>query len=300
MEEHQEGSELTKSDKGLKNMKTLYVTDLDGTLMRNDMTISEESVRMLNQLIDKGVFITYATARSFHSAYEITKDIHFKVPVITRNGTTFADNENAKELETAYFPVEVLSELKEKLPIIENTGFTSVYINGEMFKVYLEGPKSIEFQGYIDYYKSIGDKRLLEVDDFEKLFAEKTRTSYITLISSREELLPYYETVKDSDRWEAIFQKDTYRDEFWLEICPKDATKAKAVLKLKDKLKCDRVVVFGDSVNDLPMFEIADEAVSVSNAIKEALDAADQIIDCNENDAVPKYIQKCENIELFD
>ena len=98
MEEHQEGSELTKSDKGLKNMKTLYVTDLDGTLMRNDMTISEESVRMLNQLIDKGVFITYATARSFHSAYEITKDIHFKVPVITRNGTTFADNENAKEL----------------------------------------------------------------------------------------------------------------------------------------------------------------------------------------------------------
>ena len=194
----------------------------------------------------------------------------------------------------------MLSELKEKLPIIENTGFTSVYINGEMFKVYLEGPKSKEFQGYIDYYKSIGDKRLLEVDDFEKLFAEKTRTSYITLISSREELLPYYETVKDSDRWEAIFQKDTYRDEFWLEICPKDATKAKAVLKLKDKLKCDRVVVFGDSVNDLPMFEIADEAVSVSNAIKEALDAADQIIDCNENDAVPKYIQKCENIELFD
>lgn len=59
MEEHQEGSELTNSDKRLKNMKTLYVTDLDGTLMRNDMTISEESVGMLNQLIDKGVFITY-------------------------------------------------------------------------------------------------------------------------------------------------------------------------------------------------------------------------------------------------
>ena len=56
MEEHQEGSKLINSDKGLKNMKTLYVTDLDGTLMRNDMTISEESVRMLNQLIDKGVF----------------------------------------------------------------------------------------------------------------------------------------------------------------------------------------------------------------------------------------------------
>ena len=33
-------------------MRTLYVTDLDGTLMRNDMTISDESVRILNRLID--------------------------------------------------------------------------------------------------------------------------------------------------------------------------------------------------------------------------------------------------------
>ena len=275
-------------------MKTLYVTDLDGTLMRNDVTISAESVRILNQLIDKGVLITYATARSFHSAYDITKDIHFKIPVITRNGTTFADNETAKELETAFFSAEVLDELKEKLPITDKCGFTSVYIDGEMFKLYLDGPRSKEFQGYIDYYKSIGDKRLVEVDDSEKLFKEKTKTSYITLISSREELLPYYEAVKDSDRWETIFQKDTYRDEYWLEICPKDATKAKAVLKLKEKLKCDRVVVFGDSLNDLPMFEIADEAVSVANAMQEAIEASSLTIGSNEEDAVAKYIESKE------
>lgn len=275
-------------------MKTLYVTDLDGTLMRNDVTISAESVRILNQLIDKGVLITYATARSFHSAYDITKDIHFKIPVITRNGTTFADNETAKELETAFFSAEVLDELKEKLPITDKCGFTSVYIDGEMFKLYLDGPRSKEFQGYIDYYKSIGDKRLVEVDDSEKLFKEKTKTSYITLISSREELLPYYEAVKDSDRWETIFQKDTYRDEYWLEICPKDATKAKAVLKLKEKLKCDRVVVFGDSLNDLPMFEIADEAVSVANAMQEAIEASSLTIGRNEEDAVAKYIESKE------
>lgn len=275
-------------------MKTLYVTDLDGTLMRNDVTISAESVRILNQLIDKGVLITYATARSFHSAYDITKDIHFKIPVITRNGTTFADNETAKELETAFFSAEVLDELKEKLPITDKCGFTSVYIDGEMFKLYLDGPRSKEFQGYIDYYKSIGDKRLVEVDDSEKLFKEKTKTSYITLISSREELLPYYEAVKDSDRWETIFQKDTYRDEYWLEICPKDATKAKAVLKLKEKLKCDRVVVFGDSLNDLPMFEIADEAVSVANAMQEAIEASSLTIGSNEEDAVAKYIENKE------
>ncbi len=289
--EDAERSERYKRRKA-SGMKTLYVTDLDGTLMRNDMTISDESVRILNQLIDKGVLITYATARSFHSSYDITKEIHFNIPVITRNGTTFADQKNVKELETSFFTNDVLNELREKLPIIDRFGFTSVYMDGKMFKIYLNGPRSKEFQGYIDYYESIGDKRMLEVDDIEKLYAENT--SYFTLIGSKEELLPYYESVKDSDRWETIFQKDTYRDEYWLEICPKDATKAKAVLKLKNELKCDRVVVFGDSMNDLPMFEIADEAVSVANAMKEAIEASSITIGSNEEDAVAKYIESKE------
>ena len=273
-------------------MKTLYVTDLDGTLMRNDMTISDESVEILNSLIDRGVYITYATARSFHSAYEITKDIRFKIPVITRNGTTFADQISATEIETAYFPKDVLNELKDKLPIIDRCGFSSVYIDGVMYKLYQDGQKSKEFQGYIDYYESIGDSRMRLVDNINYQF--EGNVSYITLISKREELLPYYEVVKDSDKWESVFQKDTYREEFWLEICPKDSTKAKAVLKLKNRLKCDRLVVFGDSINDLPMFEVADVAISVSNARQEVIDAANQIIDSNENDAVANYIQSHE------
>ena len=187
---------------------------------------------------------------------------------------------------------DVIKELKELLPIIDSSGFTSVYIDGEMYKMYQSGKKSKEFQGYIDYYASIGDKRMRMVESADDQF--KGNISYITLISSREELLPYYEAVKDSDKWETIFQKDTYREEFWLEICPKDSTKAKAVLKLKDRLGCDRLVVFGDSINDLPMFEVADVAASVSNARPEALKASDITIDSNENDAVAKYIQSKE------
>ena len=59
------------------NNKTLYVTDLDGTLMRYDKTVSDYTIDTLNSLIDQGMLITYATARSFHSAWEITKDSFF-------------------------------------------------------------------------------------------------------------------------------------------------------------------------------------------------------------------------------
>ena len=52
--------------------KTLYVTDLDGTLMHNDIYLSTFTIDTLNQLIDQGMLITYATARTFQSAWEIT------------------------------------------------------------------------------------------------------------------------------------------------------------------------------------------------------------------------------------
>lgn len=269
--------------------RTLYVTDLDKTLMRNDLSVSEYTVRTLNDLIDRGVNITYATARSFHSAYEITKDIKFKVPVITRTGTTFADQRAGKEIRTAFFTEENLKELKELLPVIARCGFNSVYRDGVMYKLYIDSPKSKGMQGYIDYYRSIGDTRMKQAANEDELWSGDI--SYITMISDRDELLPYYNAIKDSDRWECIFQKDAYReDEYWLEVCPKDATKAKAVLKLKEMLGCDNIVVFGDSLNDLSMFDIADVSCAVSNAMDEVKTAADTIIGSNEDDGVALWL----------
>lgn len=80
-------------------MTPLYVTDLDGTLMRTDKTLSRYTLETVNRLIDEGMLITYATARLFQSAYEITKDIYFNLPVITRNGTVFADPIKKNEIE---------------------------------------------------------------------------------------------------------------------------------------------------------------------------------------------------------
>lgn len=82
--------------------KTLYVTDLDGTLMRDDKSISKTTSEILNNLIEGGIFITYATARSLDSASGITRDIHFKLPVVIRNGTILADPGKKEVIETAW------------------------------------------------------------------------------------------------------------------------------------------------------------------------------------------------------
>ena len=55
---------------------TLYATDLDGTLLRSDMTISDDCARKLNMLMSDGVLFTYATARSFNTAAPLLKKVY--------------------------------------------------------------------------------------------------------------------------------------------------------------------------------------------------------------------------------
>ena len=91
---------------------TLYVTDLDGTLMRDDKTISDTTAAILNRLIGQGMPITYATARSIRSASVVTKEIHFQLPVITLNGTIFVDPQTCETIETVSFTGEELRILQ--------------------------------------------------------------------------------------------------------------------------------------------------------------------------------------------
>ena len=53
--------------------KTLYVTDLDGTLLNRQDRISPFSIETINKLVEKGMLFTYATARSLVSASVVTK-----------------------------------------------------------------------------------------------------------------------------------------------------------------------------------------------------------------------------------
>lgn len=266
--------------------KTLYVSDLDGTLMRSDIKISDHTVKTINGLIDQGVAFTYATARSIDSAREITQDLKIKLPVITRNGSVLADNITGKSMEITVFKEEDIRMIRKLIPELPSHGFVSCYIGDKMIKTYADAEHTEGLDDYIGFYKD--DPRMVKVPDMEGMFTG--RPGYVTMISSKEDLEPVYERVKDHDGWECLFQKDTYRDEYWIELCPKGCTKAKKILHLKEEYGFDRVIVFGDSLNDLPMFSIADESYAVSNALDEVKAAATAVIGSNNEDAVADFI----------
>ncbi len=268
--------------------KTLYVTDLDGTLMRGDKSVSERSISIINKLIEEGMNFTVASARSVSSLQHIVKPLDISIPLVVRNGTALAAPGTLEIMEKAVFTKEEVSSIREILTDLPVYGFTSIWHGGEMEKVFYAGEHSLGIKKYLEEHE--GEKGLKIVSDIDELWAGDV--GYITMIDDRDVLRPVYEKVKDSSGWEAVFQQDSYDEEYWLEICPENSTKAKAIVRLMEKLGLEKIVVFGDSVNDIPMFQVADEAYAVENALPELKKYATAVIGSNEEDGVAEYLQQ--------
>lgn len=144
--------------------------------------------------------------------------------------------------------------------------------------------------GGIRRYLSLrkGDKRFRPLTDADKLY--EGDIFYFTLIGEREELGSIYDRFKDHPSYHCILQQELYRKEYWCEIMPKRATKANAVLQLKELLGCDKITSFGDALNDIPMFEISDACYAVENAAAELKEKATGIIGSNEKDGVAQWL----------
>ena len=273
--------------RGNMDKNTLYVTDLDGTLLRSDATLSPYTISTINRLTEQGLAFTYATARSIESARPIAGELNLRLPAITRNGAVLADNATGKHLEKALFTEEEVALLKKLLPELPRCGFVSCFLGEEMFKTYVPGNLVPGMVQYADYYRD--DPKMKPVKTLEEMFFGQP--GYVTLIDDREKAAKIYEKVRQYPGWECIFQKDTYWDEYWVEVCPRNCTKAKAILKMKEQYGFRKVVAFGDSVNDMPMFRAADEAYAVANALEALKEIATGVIGSNDEDAVARFLE---------
>ncbi len=93
--------------------KILYVSDLDGTLLRSNQTTSEYTNRVINGLTDKGIFFSYATSRSIYTAKIVTNGLEAKFPVIVYNGVCVMDNQSLEIIDANYFDDNVYFLLNE-------------------------------------------------------------------------------------------------------------------------------------------------------------------------------------------
>lgn len=278
-------------------MKSLYLTDLDGTLLNRESTLSKRSSDIINTFIKKGGLFSYATARSFNSSSKVTTGLDIALPVIVYNGGFIYDTIQKKFVHKTIFNK---SEILKLIEITRKSGLTPlVYtlINNE--EKILWNNSSVLSNGF-KYYLSnrVNDKRLTPVDSLEKSFSGDI--FYMTFIENYNDLYPVYANIKNDIDFNIVFQQEIYRQEYWCEIMPKTASKANAALKLKNLLDCDELIVFGDSLNDIPMFKIADKSFSVKNANDKLKQISTDVIGYNYDDSVALKLIELEKDKFFD
>lgn len=271
-------------------MKTLYVSDLDGTLLRSDERTSAYTNRIINELAEKGMLFSYATARSYVTAKKVTKGMNAKIPLIVYNGAFVIDNATEKILLANYFDASVQDLLDD---LFAGGIYPIVY-------AYVEGVEKFSFvpdlctKGMNLFLESRkGDIRTRVTDNLSEL--KKGEIFYLTCIDTPQKLESFYEKYKD--KYYCVYQNDIYTGEQWLEIMPKTVSKSNAIKQLKDILGYEKLVVFGDGKNDIDMFKLADEAYAVANAHEELKKYATGIIESNDEDGVAKWLEEnCEEL----
>lgn len=273
--------------KELENLykDTLFVSDLDGTLLRSDETLSFYTCQTIRSLIEKGILFTYATARSSTTAKKVTRGLEAKMPMIVYNGAFIIDSMTHERYVTNVFLEE---EAKRIMKLLEQSAVCPIVYalidQKEKFS-YDQTRCTSGMKAFLKTRK--GDPRDRALKNHQHLLDGEV--FYFTCIDEEEKLAPLYQQLKE--KYTCVYDVDLYTKETWLEIMPKMATKANAIQQLKRLLGCHRVICFGDAKNDLSMFDIADEAYAVANADPELKAKATQVVGYHDEDGVAHFLE---------
>ena len=271
----------------MKN-KTLYVSDLDGTLLRSNQTLSDYTVNTLNRLISEGMVFSYATARSYATSSIVAAGLEAKFPVIVYNGTFILENGTKRKLLSHSFTHEEAKTVTAEL--VEGGVYPIVYSHVDGSEKYFYCPSLISDEAESFLKTRRGDGRDNEAESVDRLCVGEV--FHFSCVDKEDKLFKMYEKLKD--RFSCVYYNEIYSGDWWLEVHPKRASKANAVLELKKLMGCDRVVCFGDGRNDISMFKIADECYAVENAVPELKSIATAVIDGNNDDGVAKWLSEIE------
>ncbi|MCM1451210.1 MAG: Cof-type HAD-IIB family hydrolase [Clostridium sp.] len=277
-----------------KGIKTLYATDLDGTLLGRDAKLSGTGVRLYRELLDKGVMLTFITARSPATIEPILAAARPTLPGVAMTGCAIW-NPNTRQYEDVIYHDP--AHARRIMEICLREGFTPfVYTmrkGGNHIDVYHRAAELTALEK-----KFVEDRTLNDLKSFSLHQAAPEDTADCTLLffgmGEQERVKAVAEAIRMETGCAASCYPDTYNPGVMLlEVFAAGVTKANGLMRLKKLFGAERVVVFGDNLNDVPMFEAADFAVAVANAHEEVKKAADLVIGGNDEDAVLRYIAGC-------
>ena len=269
--------------------QTLYISDLDGTLLNRDSVVSPHSIEKINALLQKGMLFTVATARTPATVVPLLQQLNLNIPAILMNGAVLYDIQRRRYIRSNGFTDNSalryisLLEKRELVPFVYRIAHNKLQVfhkplANDMQREFKRQRENTPYKDFIlttDYQKELLDNPplfLLVIDHFDKLqtaAAEISRAGKCSIFCYRDIIDPEYGN---------------------LEIYPKGVSKAATAQEIITRLNPWEVVVFGDNLNDLPLFRIADRRYAPENAIDEIKQQATAIIADNDHDGVARFL----------
>ncbi len=258
-------------------MIKLVAVDLDDTLLNNDIKISEENKKAIQECRAQGVHFTFATGRMFRAAVNYAREINLDLPLITYQGA-LVKTVDEKEIYHHVIEKKVASEVIDFLKSFKMQ--LNVYMNDSL---YVE-----ELNDFGNNYVNLSKVEHKITKFSDGLASDPTKILLagdpVTLDVVQKEAISIY-----GKKLTITKSKD-----YFLEFGNEKSKKSIALQTLAENLgiKREEILAIGDGMNDLDMLEYAGTGVAMANGAKAVKEAADHITDTNDNHGVAKAIRK--------
>ena len=280
-------------EKGEDKFKTLFVSDLDGTLLGDDSLLSSGTVATLNRIIGElGGLFTVATARTPATVVPLMQQVHARLPFIVIGGSAMwnpvtSSFEHTRGIDdTTVNAVADVFDRHQAHPFIYRR-------HGEgLLHTHHFGPLSPQEERFVAARQHLPLKKFFLGDE-----GYRCNDDEALLIFSMNKYPVLKAIADDLKASVATCSVMLYHDIFdesegYLEIFTAGTSKAAAIRELAREVGAGRVVVFGDNRNDIAMMQAADYSVAVGNAFPEVKAVASEVIGPNTADSVARWIEK--------
>ena len=271
---------------------TLYVSDLDGTLLGEDSQLSAVTVATLNRIIGElGGLFTVATARTPATVVPLMQQVHARLPFIVIGGSAMWNPVTMSYEHTRGIDDMTVNAVADVFDRRGAHPFIYRRHGKNLLHTHHYGPLSTQEERFIAERQHLPLKQFfLDDRDFRHSDDEAllifSMNKYAVLKSIADDLrtsVPSCSVMVYHD----IFDES----EGYLEIFSAGTSKAAAIRDLARQLGVGRVVVFGDNRNDIAMMQAADFSVAVDNAFTEVKSVASEVIGPNTVDSVARWIE---------
>ena len=253
------------------------VFDLDDTVLRNDLTISPGALEIFRRLHASGFIFVAASGRTLMSMKPFTDRIGCVSLCIACNGALIWEPSSARVLHRETFSADLGREIARF---------------GNEFGCYAQTytDERFYFNKVCKYSRMYSSASMLPgecVGDLEQ-FIREPRTKILMMA---DEAKIAHMMAAALERFKGRLAVTSSKP-YFLEFNPLNATKGIALEKTAAilGLSVKDFAAFGDSLNDLPMLQVAGRSVAVANARPEVRSVCDAVCLSNQEDGVARYL----------